>query len=427
MLIVKPFSFVPYLFILLFGMLVFYPIFDSGFLVSLDNPIHLAESYAFIDNLKETYWVSGWSMDAFVGYPLQLFPRYQLGLWLVAILNLVFSVPVNFAYKIVLFFSYVFPALALFFVTKKFFKSSLAALIPSFLFLLIRRDVVVTALTGQWNSLLALGLLIIFLYLTYSFFQKPNLKYSVITGLLFALIILSHPFAAFAAAMFFSIYFVVFWFKRHFSFRGLFYGFILFVIGALLCSFYILPLLDMPGWLDTAIGWPPTYNALALPYKVLAPFIFAVPKGVVTSQLFSALQTDFVLFLKLGWLYFVSSLPQLFIFVFGVIGLFYLFEGWKKKDSMGVFLTSLFIFILLCLVIGSGFWFLTPTLKNIPIFSNFQSYRFLVYVNISLLIFVSYAISNIRNDVYPKKLNHMYWLFDKRKIIFLILVLFFIA
>jgi len=86
--------------IVAFAFFMFHPIFADGFLVSLDNPIHLAESYSFVENLKENKWVSGWSMDAYVGYPLQLFPRYQVGLWLVAILNLVFSV--EFAYKIVL-------------------------------------------------------------------------------------------------------------------------------------------------------------------------------------------------------------------------------------------------------------------------------------------------------------------------------------
>ncbi|MFH1332016.1 MAG: hypothetical protein ABIH63_01900, partial [archaeon] len=127
--------------IVVFAFFMFHSIFNEGFLVSLDNPIHLAESYSFVESLKENKWVSGWSMDAYVGYPLQLFPRYQIGLWLVAILNLVFSV--EFAYKIVLFLSYLFPALAIFFVCKKLFSSTFSALLPSLLFLLIRRDVVV--------------------------------------------------------------------------------------------------------------------------------------------------------------------------------------------------------------------------------------------------------------------------------------------
>jgi hypothetical protein len=133
------------------------------------------------------------------------------------------------------------------------------------------------------------------------------------------------------------------------------------------------------------------------------------------------------LFLKLVWLYFIASLPQLFIFVFGVIGLFYLFEGWRTDDSTTMLLISIFFFMLLCLIIGSGFWFLVPSIKNLPLFSNFQSYRFLVYVNFSLLLFVSYALSNLRNDVYPQRLRFLYSLLDKRKIIFVLLVLFFVA
>ncbi len=416
----------PYLAIVLFAFVMAYPIFGSGFMTNLDNPIHLATSHAFIENLKETKWISGWSMDAFVGYPLQLFPRYQLGVWIVALLNLILFIPAEIGYKVVLFSSYVFPALMIFFIGKKIFKHTSSALIPSILFLLIRRDVVVTAFSGQWNSLLGLGFLLAFVYLTHRFFYNPNFKSMVKLALLFALIMLSYLFAAIAAMVFFSVYFLVFSVKKRFSIKFLFYGGGLFLIGFSLCAFYLLPILDMPGWASAYSGSALAYSFFALFYKVLGTFLFAVPKNVVTQQLFDAFSGNFIDFLKLAWLYIVASLPQFLIFILGLMGMSYLFRNRKKDDSTTIFLTSTFLFMIISLVLGSGFWFLIPSLKNLPILGNLLAYRFLLYTNIGLLIFVCYALSNMKNGVYPK-LRFFHALAVRRNVIFVIVALFFVA
>ncbi len=417
----------PYLAIVLFAFMMAYPIFGSGFMTNLDNPIHLATSYAFIENLKETKWISGWSMDAFIGYPLQLFPRYQLGIWIVAILNLILFIPVELAYKIVLFSSYVFPALVIFFIGRKFFKDTLSALIPSILFLLIRRDVVVTAFSGQWNSLLGLGFLLIFVYLTHKSFYNPSFKSVVKLALLFALILLSYMFAAIAAMIFFSIYFLVFSVKKQFSIKFLFYGVGLFLIGFALCAFYLLPILDMPGLSNAYSGSALAYSFFPLVYRVLGTFLFAVPKNVVTQQLFDAFSSNFIAFLKLAWLYFVASLPQLLIFISGLLGLTYFFENWKKKEPATIFLIVIFIFMIVSLILGSGFWFSIPSLRNLPILESLLAYRFLLYANVGLLIFACYALSNIKNGVYFKRFRIFNGLIAKKGIILVFIFLFFIA
>lgn len=418
---------IPYLVIITFGILMISPIFQEGFLTSIDNPIHVIESYTLIENIKEHRWINGWVMDAFLGYPLQQFPRYQIGIWLVAILNMLLSIPLEVAYKIILTLSYIFPAAALFFAAKKIFKNNITALIPAILFLVIRRDVIVTALTGQWNSLLALGFLIIFIYQTHKFFQEPDMRNSVKLSILFTLTVLSHLFTGIGAGLFFGIYFIVHWTKRKFPTKGFAYGILTFLIGILLCAFYLYPALDTYTWLAKNTGWPPAYGLKILPYKVLAPFIFAVPKDVTTQMLFEAFQNNTTLFFKLSWTYFIASIPQLLIFILGIIGIIQFSERWKKNDHNTILLMTILAFMIISLVIGSGFWFSVESLKGLPFLNTLVSYRFLTFTNIGLLIFGGYALLNMNKESYPRKLYFMWAIFDKRKIIGVVTLLFFIA
>jgi len=410
----------PYLFIVLFGLVMFYPIFRPGALVGLDSPLHLAQSYAFVENLKDHHWVFGWSDGGFAGYPLQLFPRYQLTQWLVAFVSL-FGVSVELSFKLVLFFSYVFAASSLYFILSNRF-SKFPSFLFSIFFLVLRRDVVLMTLNGMFGSILAAGFFLLFVHYFDRYFSRLTFRNSIKLSLLFSLTLLAHVFAAFAASYFILIYFLVYVFSNKVKFfssdfnKKLFFSAFIPIFSFLLLAFYLGPSFDQAGWLNTNIGWPPTYNALELPYKTVMPLIFSVPKGIITHNFFAAFSShDLGLFLRLGFSYFVSSLPQLFIFLMAVLGVFYLFDARFKN----VFLVSFLFFGFLSLIFGTGFWFLFPSLKSLPLLSNFQFYRFILFANISLIVFACYAFHSLfrRSSYLPRFLSEssfFNFLFDNR-------------
>lgn len=387
----------PYLLIILIGLLMFFPIFKPGALVSGDSPVHLAQSYAFISTLENHHWFSGMSNDAFAGYPIQLYPKYQLSQWFIAFFNLVFDIPVELSFKLVLLFSYVFVACMLYLLLSRRFGRSSAFLLSA-LFLLLRRDVVLMSLNGMFGSLLAAGFALLFIHFFDLYFSRLNLRRSIILSFLFSLTALGHLYAAFVISYFILVYFLVYVFVRRIGFfagdfnRKLFFSVFLVAISILQVAFFVFPAFDMAGWLDTDIGWPPTYNLYELPYKTIAPLIFSVPKGIVTHEFFSSFSSgNLVLFFKMAFSYIVSSLPQFFIFFMAVIGLF----SFSRFDSKNVFLMSFLFVGIISLVFGSGFWFLFPSLKSLPVLSNFQFYRFILFANISLVVFACYALYSL--------------------------------
>ncbi len=387
----------PYIFLMLFGLLMFYPIFKLGSPVAGDTPIHLAQSYAFISTLENHRWVSGMSNDAFAGYPIQLYPKYQLNQWFIALVHFVFGISVELSFKIVLLFSYVFVACMLYLLLSYRF-SKIFAFIFSLLFMMLRRDVVLMSLNGMFGSILAAGFALLFIHYFDVYFSRLTFRRAAFLSFLFSLIALGHLYAAFTVFYFILVYFLVHVFvkkvrvfSRDFN-RKVFFTVFLVVLSVLQLAFFVFPAFDMAGWLDTDIGWPPTYNLYELPYKTFMPLVFSVPKGVITQDFFSALSSgNFLLSSKMAFSYFVSSLPQFFIFLMAVLGIFSLF----RSRSKNVFLTSFLFFGLISLILGSGFWFLFPSIKSLPVLSNFQFYRFMIFANISLVVFACYALSSL--------------------------------
>ena len=164
-----------YLIICLVALLVIYPIFRPGFLVAMDNPEHMLESYLMVDMLKETKWVNGWSMSAFAGFPLGAYPKYQIGILSVAFLNLLFNIPIEIAYKLILYASYAFAACSLYFLISRRF-GRLPAIVSAIFFLLIRRDVIVIVLGGIWNNFIGIGFMFLFMHYTDLFFKRDTFK-----------------------------------------------------------------------------------------------------------------------------------------------------------------------------------------------------------------------------------------------------------
>ena len=184
----------------------FYPIFTGGYMVYLDNPVHHYETEFLAKQLLPVHrWINGWSMQAFLGYPILLY-QPQLGNWLTIILSKIFSLSLLTCYKISVLFSLALLGCGMYTIVAYRFGKA-AGLCTSFL-LMLQKDVYYDKiLAGMWNNYLAIGILLIFLTLLYKYANCLTLKKAILLGMLFSVIILSHLFAAIFA---FFLIFVVF-------------------------------------------------------------------------------------------------------------------------------------------------------------------------------------------------------------------------
>ena len=75
-----------YALIFLVGLIIYQDIFDPGFLVKSDNPVHMVEAQYLADVIiPEQQWINAWHPFELAGNPIQMY-SYQLGVWLVVFL-----------------------------------------------------------------------------------------------------------------------------------------------------------------------------------------------------------------------------------------------------------------------------------------------------------------------------------------------------
>ncbi|MFA4887570.1 MAG: hypothetical protein WC595_05120, partial [Candidatus Nanoarchaeia archaeon] len=97
----------------------------------------------------------------------------------------------------------------------------------------------------------------------------------------------------------------------------------------------------------------------------------------------------------------VLNLPALIGDLFGAIGIYLYF---KKENRKNMFLSLTFWFMIVSLIVGSGFWFLWDWGYKIPFLNGFLAYRFVYYARaVSLIIFAAFAISKLKNLKIPKE------------------------
>ena len=146
--------------ILAAGLVIARGLFQPGILLSGDNAVHQAEISAMREIvLAEQTWWSGWYEGDFAGYPLLVY-QYPLGKWLVALLSFLPGLSLENAYKFVLFFSWLFPALAAVRMLGRRGYGLLTLLTVSG-FYLACFDTFLLSLAGMWNQYLSAGLFLI--------------------------------------------------------------------------------------------------------------------------------------------------------------------------------------------------------------------------------------------------------------------------
>ncbi|MCL5035692.1 MAG: hypothetical protein M1269_01110 [Chloroflexi bacterium] len=195
----------PYLLTLISAILMSWAMWGKGFLSTLDNPLHLAHAFSWLSGpvLKQS-WFFGWSLDHYCGYasPQAYNP---LGVYIIGLLNLALRIPVDLAYKIMVFISYIFPALALqYYLTRRLGWQ--AGLLGAFAWLSLK-SVYTLNFAGLWAFTLSFG----FLFLLIDALEHCNFtnrRSAAWIGLLIALVTLSHIYSVTAAAFFVIIYLI---------------------------------------------------------------------------------------------------------------------------------------------------------------------------------------------------------------------------
>lgn len=392
----------------------FYKIFRPGFLIYLDNPYHLSEFKFYISEIIQgNGWIYGWFPYDFAGFPLASLYS-QIGFWLITIMNLSFKIDLVLSYKILLYLSYLIPAMLLYILLKKYNQTG--AFFFTLLYMMLYREVLLTILGGMWTYYFGLGAFILFFYCLIKYFEKPSsLKITAILSLLLSIAIFSHPFAAIGIVVLSFTFLLVHIIMKGPELKRVISSYIIFyTLSFLTTAIFTFQLLIMNSW-SRSYGFGLSDSIFQTVYRTILPLFFAASKKYLLSDLTSAIaQFNVPLIIKVGWTFFLSSLPQLIISFFGLIGIIYFFKQ-KKKDFV---LASSFIFIIITLILSSGFWHLIPLLHNFPILKGIHSYRFFIQLEIALLIFAVYGLT--------KALENWNFLKIYKRIIAITIILFFL-
>ena len=122
--------FLPYIFIVLIGFIILHGIFQSGYLVRSDNSVHEGRAYLLKENINNGK-IFSWDYYDAAGSP---FLTYAYILPYIFTASISFLIPLELAYKLILFLSFVVPACLLYFILSQKFNK-ISALLASVLFL----------------------------------------------------------------------------------------------------------------------------------------------------------------------------------------------------------------------------------------------------------------------------------------------------
>ncbi len=368
-------------------LILLYPIFSPGFLVYRDNPVHLAEAYSYVENIRHGgSLLEGWSLDNNAGYPLLLYYP-KTGFWLIAAFHFLFSVSVELAYKLIVFLSILLPVIGIFVLLRKD-CTTLPAFFCSLLFL-AQNNLVHYSLSGMSSNSLATGVLFLFARVLFAFTDDPTHKKAIAAGLLLGLLTLTHLYIMVGGIILWAIVFVVFLIccGKGRRLRSLFLLAVP-VVGMLTSSLYTYPFMKSAGWLVPAKGDLPLVSAeTVLGNLVWKGDFFSHGKGLVAVAN------------VLGNVAIVLGI------LFAALGVAYAFDGKKKERGFCVRLVSMLVFIGLSSAVASGMLvpgvgFKAKWLESLGLLrsTKIHGYRFLVLARAGMVYLSAYGLSRLVRD-----------------------------
>jgi hypothetical protein len=349
----------PYLFILVIAFTILHGIFTEGYLVRSDNSTHLQRAMFLKENILKNYQITGWNYLDNLGSPFLIY-TYILSYILIVLLS--FILPIHIAYKILVFLIFFTLPSLIYFITSKKFNKKAAILVSSFFF--FHYTTIQQFLEGIWNQYLGMIFLLIFYYNLDKSYKKLNLKHISLLSILLALTLLSHLYLGIAALYLFGIYFL---FSRNLK------SLLIPIFSFLLTSFYFAPIIKSSSWTVNKIAWGISNSLFETVYKTL---------GILFS--FQHLQNFTIKNL-------VAHIPILTLDFAAVIGIILYLKN-RNNDFLKI---SLF-FLIISIILGTGFWFNFPSLASLPLLGTILSSRFLIIAKIPLFFFATYTFSKLK-------------------------------
>ncbi|MEK6948008.1 MAG: 6-pyruvoyl-tetrahydropterin synthase-related protein [Nanoarchaeota archaeon] len=376
--------------IVIVGLLIFREMFtNEGFLIKSDNPVHMIEAKYLADEIiPEHKWINGWYPYEYAGQPIQVY-TYQLGIWLVVLIYYL-GINIFLAYKIAFFIAALLPAIALYFILRKRY-----GIIPALItgtFFLFQRDYTKLYLAGMWSQAIGIALLIITIYLLDKYSDKINLKRSLTLGIIFALIILAHPFVTITAIYLIGTAAIINALKTK-NYTNIKYYLLIGITGIILTLFYLYPYFETSGWYLTEYGWGLGDNIIDILYTLTGMFLGLKPHTIVFTPIINGQYTTAITELVKS---IYQNLPVLLIDLFFIIGLVYYRKEKNKEEKKLLYLVL--IFIIISLILGTGFWYLFDFGRKIPLFGAALSYRFVYYAKTGLFIIAAYGLYKTINN-----------------------------
>lgn len=367
-------------------------IFRPGILIMADHPMHFMEVFYLVNKLIPSYhWVDGWCMAPPPGHPMLLYV-YQLGGWIVAMLNMLLKVDLNLAYKISMYISAAFPPIALYIFLKSRFGRP-AAMSGSFLFAFQTLHINLL-LTSVWNSYLAVGIFIVFFDILDRNYRNLNAKTIALLSILQAMIIVAHPIAHLVSFMLVGSFFLTALFKDIKGDKASRYRPMLILLipvgGSLITFYYLFNLFVTRNWL-VGFNAPWLDKTFTVNLLLLAKTIFGGFNNFVDTKLLNTSQ--YAVFFKGVLVTVFTIIPELARSLLGLLGLWFLL--FKNEGRYSNFFRTISIFTFFTFFVFTGIWHYIPVIKDMPLVGTMINKRLLIYLHLVLCILAAYAVMRI--------------------------------
>lgn len=338
-----------------------------------DFNIHIYRTIEFFRSLTEGNIIPSWAMNlnATYGYPLftfnYVFPYYLISAFHFLGFSFISSL------KVFLILNMILSGIFMYIASNKLFKNSLAAFTSSIFYIFTPYHLISLHFKVTIGEILVFTLIPLLFWSLINLKEKKTFFYTVLSGLIFGLIFLSHIYLAiilipvcFSLPLFFSNN------KREYFIKILISVFISIIIS----SFQWIPSLIYKSYLFTSV-YPVNVDALYYPNLkdlLYAPWRFGLlfqgPKGELSFLLgYSQLILVFTLIFKL----LKNKIDK------------------KYKKSVLILLILVFSFILLLNPISKELW------NKIPLISSAGSHRLLILIGFFISILSGYFVLVYKN------------------------------
>jgi hypothetical protein len=391
-------------------LILLHPVFRPGFLVYLDNPAHLAEAHAFVENVQGGGgWLDSWSLNDSAGYPLVLY-QPKTAFYLIAVLHFILAFSVVFAYKLVAFLSILLPVVGVFFFLR---KDSL--MLPAFfcsLLFLCQNNLVHYSLSGLSSNALATGILFLFGTALFRFTDKPTYKRSIAAGILLGLLTITHLYIMLGGIVLWGLAFLSFLLfgekqKRPRAFLLLLVP----VVGFLTSCFHTYPIARASGWLTPAEVELPLVSFRTILGNLFSRGDFfshgeGTGMGISVAQASSPASFLFSIIPHIRAAASVFGNTAIVVgILFAILGLFYAFDSTKKVRGHYVRVVSVLLFIVASSAVASGIvvpgvglkWRWLEGLSFLRS-TKIHGYRFMVLARAGMLYLSAYGLTRFVRD-----------------------------